>query len=230
MVELAAADGITQIVATPHCSDTYPYSLERNRTQLAALRTAAGARVTLVLGCDFHLSYENLQALLAEPHTYTINQGPYLLVELANYAIVPQLADILHQLRLKGLIPVVTHPERNPLLQRRSLKLLQQFVAMGCPVQVTAGSLQGHFGKDAQAAVERLLRHQLVHLVGSDAHNVTRRPPQLSTAYAVVEQNYGVRVAAALFRDNPSAVIRGASLPYLPEVTEPRPKRRFWSF
>jgi len=69
-----------------------------------------------------------------------------------------------------------------------------------------------------------------VHLVGSDAHNVNRRPPQLSAAYAAVERDYGADVAEALFRENPSAVISGASLPYFPEATEARRKRRFWFF
>ena len=85
MVEMAAADGITQVVATPHCNARYPFSLERNRTLRAELVAATAGRLTLSYGCDFHLSYENLERVLAEPSTFTINQRNYLLVEFAEY-------------------------------------------------------------------------------------------------------------------------------------------------
>lgn len=88
MVEMAAADGITQVVATPHCNARYPFSLERNRTLRAELAAATGGRLTLSCGCDFHLSYENLERVLVEPSTFTINQRNYLLVEFAEYGMV----------------------------------------------------------------------------------------------------------------------------------------------
>jgi protein-tyrosine phosphatase len=229
MVELAAADGITCLVATPHCNDRYPFAAERNRQLLAEVAAATGGRVELRLGCDFHLSYENVQAVLGRDRRYTINDGPYLLVEFADYALPPQLVDTLYQFRLRDLIPVITHPERNPLLQRDSA-LLRPLVAMGCPVQVTAGSLVGRFGRAAQEAVERLLRRQMVHLVASDAHDTQHRPPRLSPARALLEQHFGAERAQALFVDNPRAVVAGAALPYLPEPVEPPRKRRFSFF
>ena len=64
MVEVAASDGTTCMVATPHCNDRYPYSVEQNRKLLAELAAAVGGRMELALGCDFHLSYQNLQAVL----------------------------------------------------------------------------------------------------------------------------------------------------------------------
>ncbi|MFQ5694567.1 MAG: CpsB/CapC family capsule biosynthesis tyrosine phosphatase, partial [Terriglobia bacterium] len=77
MVEIAAADGITQVVATPHCNARYPSSLERNLTLLAELGAATGGRLLLSSGCDFHLSYENLERVLADPSPYAINQRTY---------------------------------------------------------------------------------------------------------------------------------------------------------
>ncbi|MFQ5925851.1 MAG: tyrosine-protein phosphatase [Terriglobia bacterium] len=229
MVEMAVSDGITGMVATSHCNDRYRYSLERNRKLLSELSAVVGARVALALGCDLHLSYENLQVLLAGDRSYTINQGPYVLVEFADYAIPPQLVDILHQLRLKGLIPVVTHPERNPLL-RRDLSRLRQLVAMGCPVQVTAGSLLGQFGPAARQTVEELLCQQMVHVVASDAHDTKHRPPRLSEARDAVARAFGEEQAGALFRDNPRAVVDGTPLPYFPEPVASRRKRGFSFF
>lgn len=229
MVEVAASDGTTCMVATPHYNDRYPYSVEQNRKLLAELAAAVGGRMELGLGCDFHLSYQNMQAVLAGDRSYTINQGPYLLVEFADYAIPPQLPDLLHQLRLQGLIPIITHPERNPILQRRGLDLLRKLIAMGCPVQVTAGALLGRFGERAQRAVETLLQNEMVHLVASDAHGVERRAPRLSQAYAEVERSFGSDRARALFRDNPRAVVDGEPLPHFPEPAAPE-RRRWFNF
>lgn len=227
MVEMAAADGTTCLVATPHCNDAYPYSLEQNRKLLAELRAATRAAIELTLGCDFHLSYENLQAVLTGDRRHTINQGPYLLVEFADYAIPPHIVETLHQLRLKGIIPIITHPERNPLLQRHGLPLLRQLIAMGCPVQVTGGSLTGRFGPHAQKAAEELLRHQMVHLVASDAHDTRDRTPRLSEAASALERTHGAGLVRALFRDNPAAVVAGQPLPYFPEPLASTRKRPF---
>ena len=230
MVEMAAADGITQVVATPHCNARYAFSLERNRTLLAELAAATAGRLTLSCGCDFHLSYENLERVLVEPSTFTIKQRNYLLVEFAEYGIAPGLAQKLHQLRVRGLVPIVTHPERNRLLSEGDFGLLRQLIGMGCSVQVTAGSLSGHFGAAAQQVTHRLFEAQMVHLVASDAHDTGRRPPRLSEARADVARLWGAEVAQAVFVDNPRAVVEGEPLPYSPESVFAARKKRFFFF
>ncbi|MGH9804420.1 MAG: CpsB/CapC family capsule biosynthesis tyrosine phosphatase, partial [Candidatus Acidiferrales bacterium] len=58
MIDMAAADGTTHLVGTPHWNHRYPFSLERNRELREQLQARAGARIRLLTGCDFHLSYE----------------------------------------------------------------------------------------------------------------------------------------------------------------------------
>ena len=229
MIEMAAADGTTHFVGTPHCNDRFPFSLDRNRTLLEELRARTGARITLLCGCDFHLSYENVQAALADPRTFALNQGSYLLTEFDNFSIAPQMADVFYRLRGAGLVPIITHPERNPLLQKGDNKFLRKLAEMGCPIQVTAGSLTGRFGRMAKEVARRLFRERLVHLVASDAHDTEKRPPRLSDARALVEKEYSAELAQALFVDNPRAVIESQPLPHFPEPAEPK-KKRFWFF
>lgn len=230
MIEMAAADGITHLVATPHCNDRFAFSLERNQALLEELRARAGGKVVLLSGCDFHLSYENLQVVLAEKTTYTLNQGTYLLTEFANYGIAPQTLEVFHKLRLEGLVPVITHPERNRLLHESDLKLIRRLAEMGCPLQITAGSLTGRFGDDARAMAERLLAERLVHLVASDAHDIRHRPPKLSSARARVAELGGEEVAQALFVENPRAALDAQPLPYFPDPAPLPKRRRFWFF
>lgn len=230
MIEMAAADGTTHLVGTPHCNHRFAFSRERNQALLEELRARTGTKLTLLSGCDFHLSYENLQVVLADKTTYTLNQGTYLLTEFANYGIAPQTLEVFHKLRLNDIVPVITHPERNRLLQESGLKLLRRLAEMGCPIQVTAGSFTGRFGDDARAVAERLLAERLVHLVASDSHDTKHRPPQLSSARAAVAEQCGEEVAQALFVENPRTALESQPLPYFPDPAPPPKRRRFWFF
>ena len=84
MCQAAAADGITHMVATPHANDRYQYDRERLQGVLERLQKEAGDAPKLSLGCDFHLSYENIQDALAHPKRYVIGNTRYLLVEFSN--------------------------------------------------------------------------------------------------------------------------------------------------
>ncbi|MFQ5776866.1 MAG: tyrosine-protein phosphatase [Terriglobia bacterium] len=229
MIEMAAVDGTTHLVATPHCNTRYEFSPERNRALLAKLSERSTHGVTLLAGCDFHLSYENLQRVLSEKTCFTLNQGSYLLTEFADYGIAPQMLDVFHKLRLNDIVPVITHPERNPLLREIGMKLLRRLAEMGCPIQVTADSLTGRFGRRARAVAQRLLADRMVHFIASDAHDTRERPPRLSPARAWLTGKYGAELAEALFVANPRAALESHPLPYFPEPTQPR-RRRFWFF
>jgi protein-tyrosine phosphatase len=231
MAEAAIADGITHVVATPHSSEKYAFDPALVRTRRDELQAHLGDRLTLATGCDFHMTYENIKALRAEPPRFTINQKNYLLVEFADFSIPPTLDGVLQELLVLGITPIITHPERNPLL-RTSRARLAGWLKHGCFVQVTALSLLGRFGQLAQSAAEQWLDEDAVHFIASDAHNVTTRPLQLKQAYDLVEKRKGKEIAAALFRENPLAAFEGRPLPYVPVPAEPAPprKKRFGVF
>ena len=230
MIEMAAADGTTHLAGTPHCNARFAFSPERNRELLEELRRRAGSRITLLTGCDFHLSYENIQQVLIDKSPFTLNQGDYLLAEFSDYGIAPNTLDVFHKLRLHDIIPIITHPERNPLLHERGTEYLQKLVEMGCPIQITAASFTGRFGRRAKEFSERLLAQGMVHFVASDAHDTKDRTPKLSPARAAVTEKFGSEVAQALFVDNPLAAIESRALPYWPELLPPPKRRRGWFF
>lgn len=233
MAEMAIADGITHVVATPHANHTFPFAPELVRQRRDELQARTGDRLRVLTGCDFHLSYENLQRVRANPEAYTINQKTYLLVELANFSLPPWIDDTLHELALLGLRPILTHPERSRLL-RGDPKRLEGWLERGCYAQVTAASLLGGFGEAARHWALAWLEQNRVHFVASDAHNTSSRPLQLGRAYAFVAERRGPEVARALFRDNPQAALEGASLPFVPEpnahATRPRRRRKRFLF
>jgi len=235
MAEAAIADGITHVVGTPHANAEYVFRPELVQQRRDELQAKLGTRLLLGTGCDFHLSFENLQDAQQNPRKYTINQKQYLLVELGDFSIPPAMDDALHHLQLAGVSPIITHPERNNLLRAKPERLYG-WLHQGCYVQVTAGSVLGRFGPGATQWVERWLKEDRVHFFASDAHSLTGRPLRLREAYEKVAKVRGEDVAQALFVDNPAAAFEGRPLPYEPEQQEvsregsQRKKKRFFFF
>jgi len=231
MAEAAINDGITHVVATPHCNSEYPFDYAYVQRLRDRLQSEVGDRLKLATGCDFHLNPENLNALRADASQFCINQRDYLLVEFNEISIPPSMDETLHNLQLQGLRPVITHPERNAIL-RRQPERLAKWVRLGCVVQVTAGSITGTFGPRAQEDSMCWIAKGIVHIVASDAHNTKRRPLRLQPAYRAVCEQFGATKAQALFVDNPLAAFEGRDLPYIPEIPDekvsPRRKRFFF--
>jgi protein-tyrosine phosphatase len=215
MCRMAAADGITHSVATPHANDRYAYDRAFLSGLLDQLREKVGPEPQLTLGCDFHLSFENLERVLEQPHTYTIGHTSYLLIELSNYSIPTQLADCFFRLGDRGLTPILTHPERNPILQQTPQRILE-WAEQGCLIQVTASALTGFWGERPEIIARWLLDRSAVHILASDAHDLKRRIPNLSAARDVAETIVGVEYADALVDGNPAAVVAGLPIPHNP--------------
>ena len=219
MAEMAIKDGITHVVATPHSNGEYRFDPVLIRQRRDELQERLAGRLTLATGCDFHLSFENIQDLRSNPAKYTINQKNYLLVELADFSIPPGTDETLHQLQLLGLSPIITHPERNRLIRSKP-EQLRNWLRQGCYVQITAQSLLGGFGESTKKQAEEWLEQDMVHFFASDAHNPSGRPLRLRAAYEAVAEKRGEEVAQALFVENPMAALEGRPLPYEPEPPE----------
>lgn len=216
MCRMAVADGITHMVATPHCNDRYHYDHEYLAGCLKHLQEMVGDTPQLSLGCDFHLSYDNLQSLLAQPHLYTIAGENYLLVELSDFSIPSRIGDWFLRLGDCGLTPVITHPERNAIL-RQSPQRVIEFAELGCAVQITANALTGFWGQRVARVAAWLLEREAVHVIASDAHDTKHRTPVLSQARAAAAEIAGEEVARALIEENPRAILSGQPLPYSPK-------------
>jgi protein-tyrosine phosphatase len=212
MCRLAVQDGISHIVATPHADDTYAYSRDRVQELVGELGRKVQGQLAFSLGCDFHMSFENVEDAIIHPERYTIASGQYLLVELSDYGIPPQVSDALSRLRGTGLTPIITHPERNGILQKRPERVLE-WVDAGCLVQVTASAVTGYWGDTPQRIAMWLIEQDAVHVLASDAHDDKRRRPILSEARRYVSTRFGPDLARSLVQDNPLAIISGQPLP-----------------
>jgi protein-tyrosine phosphatase len=229
MAEMAIADGITHVVATPHSSNEYRFDFAAVRQAAIGLQRLIGDRLKIATGCDFHLSPENIAALKRNAAPFCIHQNDYLLVEFNDFSIPPALDHTIYEIRLAGLRPIITHPERNGII-RAQPERLEKWIRTGAYGQVTGGSLTGSFGRAARQTTFAWIARGLVHFVASDAHNLTSRPHKLRAAYDVVRSEFGEEKAEAFFVENPLAAFEGRPLPYVPEIVEAQTKKRRFLF
>ena len=215
MCRLAALDGITHIVATPHYDAQFDYDREHFTDMLATLSEVADGRLTFSIGCDFHVTPHNVAEALANPQRFAIGDSRYLLVEFDHHGIPMNASELLMALTSRGMVPIITHPERNAFLIKHPETVLR-FIDAGCLVQVTANAFTGFWGTKSRKAAEWLLHREAIHVVASDAHDLKLRPPVLSEARDRVAALVGMEIADALVRQNPAAIVSGQHVPFSP--------------
>jgi protein-tyrosine phosphatase len=211
MCQMAAADGITHMVATPHANDQFAYNRRQHEDCLAQLREKVSGKIQLSLGCDFHMSFDNIQALRKNPAEFCIGRTNYLLVEFSDFGMSPKMLETLKEFLDNGLRPIVTHPERNRILQQRP-KMILDMAEIGCVIQVTASSFTGFWGKGPKKTAQWLLKNGTLHVLATDSHDLVRRKPILSAGRAAVAELAGEEIAESLVSKNPEAIVRGENL------------------
>jgi protein-tyrosine phosphatase len=225
MLQLAAEAGTTDIVATPHANSEFEFRPDVNQERIAELQRQAPPGLRIHSGCDFHLSYENVEDAFKNPQRYTVNGLNYLLVEFPDGNMIPNIGEVFDRLIGMGVYPIITHPERNWMIQQ-NFETLEGWVRQGALVQVTGGSLTGRFGKPAHKFAVQIIEAGLCHFVASDAHDPKDRHPKLENAYDFVRGKWGEDTAQRLFVQNGQAVIDGGFI----AVDPPKTKKRWFFF
>jgi protein-tyrosine phosphatase len=208
----AAADGIRHAVMTPHIHpgvfDNRKDEIEAAIVRFRKVLLDAGIALSISPGAEVRLGPEVIQMLEegALPALGSLGGEAVVLLELPHGHIPVGTDRLVAWLRSRGIRPLIAHPERNKEIMRSPEKVYA-FTANGCLLQLTAGSLTGHFGAAAQKCAQRLLDEELVFAVSTDAHNLEHRPPLLSAARAAIAQLAGLAAAEALTRTNPARVI-----------------------
>jgi protein-tyrosine phosphatase len=210
MARIAAADGIRTLVASSHITPgVYDNSPDRITAAAVAFEVRLreeGIPIRIVPGADVRMTPEMIEG---GGRYLCINRDtPYLLFEFPHDLIPPGSDRLIGTLRDRGLVPVITHPERNLEFQRRPEKL-DPFIELGCLVQITAMSLTGEFGSRARIVAERFLKDGRAHLIATDAHDTVNRPPILSRAVRRAEELVGVDSARAMVFETPEKIVNG---------------------
>jgi len=214
MARIAVADGISCMACTPHIfTGKYENTsaiIIPAMEHLQAVLDDEGIQLKLILGADVHIAVD-LVDRIKNGEIPTLNDTRYFLLEPPHEVLPPRLEDLATKILNAGFIPIITHPERLTWV-RRHYDVLMRLVEIGCPLQLTAGSILGDFGEAAKKLSEKILKDGLATIFASDAHGISRRQPLLSKAYEVVSVQVGDVEANRLFYDHPSAILADLSL------------------
>lgn len=203
-------DRVTHVFATPH--QLGPYGLRHGGAvvrqavhELQQALASAGVALRVLPGGDVRVD-ERLLDLLDQDQVLTLGDtGRYILLELPHEGWVDPVL-LMAELSGRGITPILTHPERNHRIMR-SEGLVKPMLEVGAVLQVTAGSLIGEFGGQAQASAWRLFERGWVSLIASDAHGLRQRAPRMSAAFNKLSRRYGHTVAKQVCLDNPRRVL-----------------------
>lgn len=208
LARVAVADGITHLVCTPHI---HPGRYDNDRSSIAQAHrrfsdglAQAGIDLKVSWAAEVRFGME-LMVSLAEGAIPLLGQWQdrkVLLLEFPHGEVPFGAERLTAWLLARNIVPMIAHPERNKSLMR-SPKKLKPFLDQGCLLQVTAGSVTGHFGPQAQELAHDLLEQGLVTILASDAHNLQHRPPRLSEGMEHVARIVGDSQAERLFKDTP---------------------------
>lgn len=222
MARLADRDGISHLIATPHSAHLIgkKYGEPEIRAAVETLRThlsGRGIAVEALPGIEAHIG-PDIERELQERSVITLNSSRYLLLELP-FSMFPLFAEqVIVDLRLRGQVPILAHPERLEYFQKNP-NLVGRMIRFGALAQITADSLIGGFGPRARVASEIMLEHQMVHFLASDAHDARYRTPVLAQSRQAAARLIGEEGARRLVEDNPLAVIENR------EIAETEPER-----
>lgn len=196
MAEMAAQSGIAHLYATPHHLNR---NFENTKSKIIAQVKIANEQLAekniplvIHLGQEVRIPHDFFRSLNSDELLTYDNKGMYMLIELPSRDVSTYTFEIIYELLVIGITPIIAHPERNLELLANP-DLLYEFVDEGALTQITAGSILGHFGRRVKSYAGQIIEHHLAHFIASDAHNTTSRGFYLQEAYERIRGKYGNR-------------------------------------
>lgn len=219
MARIATSQGIKNIICTPHYIQ---YNDSSNKNHLEGLVQEVnkclykeGNLLNLSVGHEIYIT-PDLPKLVREGEVATLNNSRYILIEFPMNDIPIYAEDVFYELRLMGLVPILAHPERYPMIMENP-NLLLKFLNLGVLCQANVGSIRGLFGERVQKTVMTLIDHNMIHFIATDAHSTKRRSPKIKEALEVIKE-HDLQLVEELFYENPLKVYQNE------EIDAPKPK------
>lgn len=223
MARMFVADGITTVACTPHIlPGLYNNTGPQIRPAVNALRAQlldADINLQVVTGSDAHIC-PDFVAGLQQGRILSLADTRYVLVEPPHHVAPQRMEQFFFDLLVAGYVPILTHPERLKWIGQH-YDAIKRLTQAGVWNQITSSSLTGAFGKNAQYWAERMLDEGLVHILASDAHDTSRRVPNLSRGRDAAARRVGHLEAEHLVLTRPRGVLANEAPSNLPALPNP---------
>lgn len=223
LLSMFYTSGVDRVICTSHYNSPHFHVSEKQLVDAFRTLTDVTKRTdvfpTLHLGAEVRISHQ-LRDVIMQKSIPTLGTTSYVLVEFPGHEISRENIETVYELVIRGLRPIMAHPERNLAIQKDN-RILDELLDAGLLFQLTADCFTR--GRARSHAADRLawsiLKNGQAALIASDAHNTTTRPPHLVSAYKAIESEFGDQVvemlmnnANAIWDDMPcSEVVIGGS-------------------
>lgn len=211
LLEREYADGVRKMILTPHYRPgVFENTEEEIRTAYDNLCQVAGDRfpdLELYLGCELHAHMDMVEAIRTRPQ-FRMAGSDFILVEFSNQDERSYIRKRLYELCASGYRPIVAHTERYANLVK-DLRFVQDLVDMGVMLQVNADSVLGKDGWRVRRFCRALMDRDLLHFIGSDAHDLKYRPPRMGECASYLEKKLGAFYMQKVMCENPKEIICG---------------------
>lgn len=165
--------GYRKLICTPHViSDIYPNNPETILPQLHLVKKALKEKnvdISLEAAAEYMVDIDFERLIVEDKPLLTFGQN-FILIEMSFAGPSANIEKVIFQLRLKGLQPVLAHPERYGYYHN-DLENYRHYVDLGCLLQINLLSLLGYYGKPVKTIAEKLVKHRMVDLLGTDMHH-----------------------------------------------------------
>lgn len=215
LLKISSESGTTDIIATPHVIDVNStLTWDTIQSQADALQKKADEEnipIRVYPGAEMELNWDLLKIIQKDHHAFCLAGSRYMLMEMPSLMLPPHLDEMIYELQVLDIVPVLAHPERQMQLMEKPEKLLA-LLKKGCVAQSNGGSLTGVFGQKALENMHMLLNHDMVGFMGSDAHNLRHRNTDLKAARETIVKQWGERCAEELFETRPKCILDNKAL------------------
>ncbi len=116
----------------------------------------------------------------------TINNTSYMLVEFPMTTWENYYMDVLYELKVRGINPIIAHPERYKFIHENICNI-NKFIEEEYLVQINTGSIEGIFGKDVQKISKEFIKNRICNFIGSDAHSLNIRKPDMNKGAKIIK-------------------------------------------
>ena len=189
LLQKMSEQGIELVCATPHfdaLNNSLEDFLERRSLSYRSLLTAIdGAEMPkILLGAE--VSYFDGMSAASDMRQLCFDDTDVLLVEMPmskwSKSAVKEILDLAYN----GFTVVIAHIERYLAYQSRST--IKELLASGVLMQANTSFF---INPKTRKKALKLLRDGIIHLLGTDCHNMNVRPPCASEALSVISENLG---------------------------------------
>lgn len=192
MLRLSNKMGIDTMISTSHFypdAETVDDYLKRRNEKYEMLKQATKGISdvpSIVIGAE--VAFYSGMSREKEISKLCISDTNYMLIEMpfSEWSSLT-IKEIKSLISNRGIIPIIAHIERYLPYQRRSGKL-EELLDLGVIIQTNGESV---IETKQRRHILKMIEKNKVHLLGSDCHNMSERPPNLDLALDIISKKVG---------------------------------------